>query len=68
MSRLRVSNRPGGWLDEGPSAVPEIRAREIGGELVKGYATVGYPTIAKTPAPEAERDAARRRWNSRVAA
>jgi len=39
MSRVRISNKPGGWLDEGWSSVRQ--STHIGGEMVVGAPTPG---------------------------
>ena len=43
MSRLRVSNKPGGWRDEGPSSVAQ--SKHVGGQMVVGQS--GAPRVAQ---------------------
>lgn len=65
MSRLRVSNRPDGWLDEGPQVVPPYRGQNLSGSLVVGVSDAPFPTVKRTPLPAEEHRKTAKEWNQK---
>lgn len=68
MSRLRVSNRPDGWLDEGPQVVPAHRGQHLSGSLVVGYTPRPVVIEATTPTRRAQMAAYKERKRAEKAA